>query len=141
MNSPKHSRRRDIRYPLHLAVSVKLGDKEIRARSENVSLGGILLSSAFMIPEGSAVGVDVGVAHPSQLGALLTARGKVVRVQTTPSGDFAVAVQLERPFRIPLQKLNKRSSSKRKGSPFLEGKLKSATTGSLHPAMAWHTET
>ena len=40
--------------------------------------------------------IDVGVAHPSQLGALLTARGKVVRVQTTPSGDFAVAVQLER---------------------------------------------
>jgi hypothetical protein len=99
------------------------------------------LSSTFMIPEGSAVGVDVGVTHPRQLGALLTAHGKVVRVQTRPGGDFAVAVQLERPFQIPLQKLNKRSSSKGKGSPFLEGKFRSSTTGGLHPAMAWHTET
>jgi hypothetical protein len=94
-----------------------------------------------MIPEGSAVGVDVGVAHLSDVGALLTARGKVVRVQTRPSGDLAVAVELERPFEIPLQTLNKRSRSKGKGSPFLEGKLRSATTGGLHSAMAWHTET
>ena len=141
MNSPHHTRRRDIRYPLHLPVSVKLADREIRARSENVSLGGILLSSALMIPEGSAVRVDVGVAHPTHLGALLTARGRVVRVQITASGDFAVAVQLERPFKIPLQNLNKRSSSKGKGLPFVEGKLRSATTGGLHSAMAWHTET
>ncbi len=141
MNSPQHSGWRDIRYPLHLPVLVKLADKEIRTRSENVSMGGILLSSAVMIPEGSAVGVDVGVAHLSHIGALLTARGKVVRVQTRPSGDFAVAVQLERPFKIPVQELNKRSSSKGKGSPFLEGKLRSATTGGLHSAMAWHTET
>jgi PilZ domain-containing protein len=141
INSPQRHRRRDIRYPLHLPVSLKLADKEIRTQSENVSLGGILLSSAFMIPEGSAVGVEVGVAHPSQLGALLTAKGKVVRVQTRPGGDFAVAVQLERPFEIPLQKLSKRSSSKGKGSPFLEGKLRSSTIGGPHSAMAWHTET
>jgi PilZ domain-containing protein len=141
MNSPQQSGRRDIRYPLHLPVAVKLADKEIRTRSENVSLGGILLSCALMIPEGSTVCVDVEVAHPSHLGALLTARGKVVRVQTRPSGDFAVAVQLERPFEIPLQKLNHRSSSKGQGSPFLEGKLRNANTGGLHSGMAWHTET
>lgn len=141
INSPQRHRRRDIRYPLHLPVSLKLADKEIRTQTENVSLGGILLSSAFMIPEGSAVGVEVGVAHLRQLGALLTAQGKVVRVQRRPSGDFAVAVQLERPFRIPLQKLNKRPSSKGKGSLFLEGKLRSATTGGLHSGVAWHTET
>jgi c-di-GMP-binding flagellar brake protein YcgR len=111
MTFPQHPKRRDIRYPLHLPVSLKLADKEIRTRSENVSLGGILLSSACMIPEGSTVGVNVGVAL-SHVGALLTARGKVVRVQPRPTGDFAVAVQLERPFEIPLQKLNKRSSSK-----------------------------
>jgi len=141
MNSPQHSGRRDIRYPLHLPVSVKLADKEIRTRSENVSLGGILLSSAVMIPVGSAVGVDVGVAHPSHLGALLTARGKVVRVQTRPSGDFGVAVQLERPFKIPLQKLNKRSSSKGKDHRFPKGTLRSSTTCGPHSAVAWHTET
>jgi hypothetical protein len=111
MNSPQDPKRRDIRYPLHLPVSLKLADKEIHTRSENVSLSGILLSSDFMIPEGSTVGVDVGVAHLSHVGALLTARGKVVRVQPRPSGDFAVAVQLERPFELPLQKLNKKSSS------------------------------
>ena len=112
MTFPQHPKRRDIRYQVQLPVSLKLADKEIRTRSENVSLGGILLSSVFMIPEGSTVGVNVGVAHLSHGGALLTARGKVVRVQPRPSGDFAVAVQLERPFEIPLQKLNKRSSSK-----------------------------
>ena len=141
MNSPQHSERRDIRYPLHLPVLVKLADKEIRTQSENVSLGGILLSSAFMIPEGSTVGVDVGVAQLSHVGALLTARGKVVRVQPKSSGDFAVAVQLERPFELPLQELNNGSSSKVKGSPFLEGKLRKATIGGLHSALAWHTET
>jgi len=140
MNSPQHPTRRDIRYPLHLPVSLKLADKEIHTRSENVSLGGILLSSAFMIPEGSTVGVDVGPAHLNYVGALLTARGKVVRVQSKPSGDFAVAVQLERPFDLPLQKPNKRSSSKEKGSPLPLGKLRSATS-SLHPTLAWHTET
>ena len=140
INSPQHPKRRDIRYPLHLPVSLKLAEKEIRTRSENVSLGGILLSSDCMIPEGSTVGVDVGVADLSHIGALLTARGKVVRVRPRPGGDFAVAVQLERPFEIPLQKLNKSSSSKGKGSSLLKEKLRSAPSG-LYPALVWHTAT
>ena len=52
-DSPQRSERRDVRYPLHLPVSLKVADKELHTRSENISLGGILLSSAFLIPEGS----------------------------------------------------------------------------------------
>jgi hypothetical protein len=57
-----HSERRDIRYPLHLPVSLKVADKELHTRSENISLGGILLSSASLIPEGSTAEVAFGVA-------------------------------------------------------------------------------
>ncbi len=54
MGSPQPQERRSIRYSLHLPVSVKLAHKEMHGRSENISLGGILLSSAFLIPVGSA---------------------------------------------------------------------------------------
>jgi hypothetical protein len=83
--------RRDVRYPLNLPVSVKLGDGEMRAHSENISLGGILLSSAFLIREGSTVELTIGVSHRP----LLSARGKVVRAQPTVSGNFAVAIAFE----------------------------------------------
>jgi hypothetical protein len=43
-DSPQPPERRDIRYPLHLPVSLKVADKKMHTRSENISLGGILLS-------------------------------------------------------------------------------------------------
>jgi hypothetical protein len=134
MTSPQRSERRDIRYPLNLPVSIRLARKEMRARSENISLGGILLSSAFLIPEGSTVEVNVGVANLADPGTLLSSRGKVVRVQPKTTGDFAVAIQLECPFKVPLQGLNSRSSQK--ASPFHQRK-----NSSQHFALAWHTET
>ena len=92
MPSPQRRERRDVRYPLNLPVSVKLGDGEMRAYSENISLGGILLSSAYLIPEGSTVELAIGVSQRP----LLSARGKVVRAQPTISGNFAVAIVFER---------------------------------------------
>jgi hypothetical protein len=91
MHSPQRQERRDVRYPLNLPVSVKLADKEMRACSENISLGGILLSSAFLIPEGSAVELAIGISHRP----LLSARGKVVRAQPRISGNFAVAIAFD----------------------------------------------
>ena len=91
MHPPQRRERRDVRYPLNLPVSVKLGDGEMRAHSENISLGGIFLSSAYLIPEGSTVELAIGVSHRP----LLSARGKVVRVQPTISGNFAVAIAFE----------------------------------------------
>jgi hypothetical protein len=71
--------------------SLLLGYQEMQVHSENISLGGILLSSAFPIPEGTTVDLAIGSPHLT----LLSARGKVVRVQPKLSGTFAVALVFE----------------------------------------------
>jgi len=91
MNSPQRQERRDARYPLNLPVSVKLDREEMRVESENINLGGILLSSAFPIPEGSTVNLAIGVSHVT----FLSARGKVVRVEAKIAGNFAVAIAFQ----------------------------------------------
>jgi hypothetical protein len=106
MHSPERSERRDIRYPLHLPVSLKVADKELHTRSENISLGGILLSSASLIPEGSTVEVAFAVASLPDTGTQSSVRGKVLRVQAKAAGDFAVAIVFEHPFRDGLQGLD-----------------------------------
>jgi len=106
MDTPQRSERRDIRYPLHLPVSLKVADKELHTRSENISLGGILLSSASLIPEGSAVEVAFGVASHPDTSKQSSVRGKVLRVQPKATGDFAVAIAFERPFRDGLEGLD-----------------------------------
>jgi hypothetical protein len=100
MNSPRLPNRRTLRYPLHLPVSIKLADREIPARSENISLNGILLSSDCVIPKGSAVELEVGVALLPDPGVLLTAKGKVIRLQLKNSGDFVMAIECEAPFEL-----------------------------------------
>ncbi len=91
MNSPQRQERRDARYPLKLPVSVKLDREEMRVQSENISVGGILLSSAFPIPVGSTVDLAIGASHRT----LLSARGKVVRVEAKIAGNFSVAIAFE----------------------------------------------
>jgi len=93
-----------MRYPLHLPVLVRMARKEMRARSENISLGGILLASDVLIPEGAAVEVVVGVQHLPDPGVLLSALGTVLRVQRKDGGDFGVAIRLERSFELPFTK-------------------------------------
>jgi PilZ domain len=103
MHSPQRTERRSARYPLRLLVSVKLADQEICARSENISLSGILLSSESLIPQGSAVALQVGIGQiPTPL--FLTACGRVLRVQSRASGNFAIAIECDRSFEIMKQK-------------------------------------
>jgi hypothetical protein len=78
--------------------------QEMHARSENISLGGILLASDIPIPEGAAVEVVVGVQHLPDPGVLLSALGTVLRVQRKDAGDFGVAIRLERSFELPFTK-------------------------------------
>ena len=94
--------RLDTRYPVNLPVSVKLAHKEMHAQSENISLGGILLSSASPIPKDSVVELAVGVAPPARPGTLLSARGKVLRAQPKATGGFAVAIKLDHSFKFEL---------------------------------------
>jgi hypothetical protein len=78
--------------------------KEMHARSENISMGGILLSSAFLIPEGSAVEVSIGVDHMPDPGILLSAHGKVLRAHPKDTGEFEMAIRLDSSFRLPRSK-------------------------------------
>jgi hypothetical protein len=141
MDSPQKPQRRSTRYPLNLPVSLILANKQLHARSENISLGGILLSSAIPISEGSKVEVAIGVAHLPQPGTQLGARGKILRVQPRVAGDFAVAIAFERPFEFSSQTLNSGSNYKvqeprraRREKPFLGNR-------SFYLGLAWHTET
>lgn len=103
--SPKSQERRGIRYSLNLPVSLTLAHKKFLARSESISLGGIRLSSASFIPEGSVVEVEVRIAHLPQPGTSLSARGKVLHVQPKATGDYAVAIAFERPIQFGVEEL------------------------------------
>ncbi len=143
MDSPQRHERRDFRYPLHLPVLIRIAQRrEMHARSENIGLSGILLSSAFLIPEGSAVEVSVGVEHTPEPGILLNARGKVLRVQPRDTGDFSVAIKLEEAFKLPLARNESPLSSNEKKPP-LPKPRKSAPVivGAMNLVPAWHTET
>jgi len=99
MSSPNELRK-NVRYPLHLPVTVKLGAAEIAARSENICRNGILLSSDFLMLKGSSVELAVHFAQSVEMGGSLMGRGKVLRVEPTVSGGFVVAIGCEVPFRI-----------------------------------------
>lgn len=102
MPSPQQAVRRDKRYSLKLPVSILVGDREIDTQSENICLGGILLSTASFIPRGLMVelSVRVGKLKPD---TFLTGRGEVVRVGLTNSGDFTVAIECEHAFELTEQ--------------------------------------
>jgi hypothetical protein len=145
MNSPKTPDRRGMRYSLNLPVSLTLAHKKVTARSENISLGGILLSSAFPIPEGSVVDVAVRVAALPQPGTEMSARGKVLRVQPKETGDFSVAVVFDRPIEFSFD-LKSRTDAKIAGDEIEarripQQKTKAATAGTTSAASAWLMET
>ena len=106
MPFPQQPLRRHVRYPLHLPVSLRLDDRELRTQSENISVKGILLSSASLIPEGAIVDLTVSVGTSPTPSVFLFARGKVLRVHQKVSGNFAVAIECERPFGLTRQTVN-----------------------------------
>jgi hypothetical protein len=141
MDSSQRTERRGIRYPLQLPVSLKLAHKEIHARTEIIGLWGMLLSSAFLIPEGSTVQVAIGIAQLPAPGTQLSARGKVLRVHPKPTGDFGVAIAFESPFELGLQSLNLGSGCPEKRPRLVQEKNRTVTKHGLHLVAAWYTET
>jgi hypothetical protein len=159
MISPQlRKERRDFRFPLHLPVLVRMPPlKEMHARSENISMGGILLSSAFLIPEGSAVEVSIGVDHMPDPGILLSAPGKVLRVRPKDTGEFELAIRLDSSFRLPHSKTDsvttdsvKLDAVKAGAAPRPQEKKPPASVALRNPLissrgllldLAWQTET
>jgi len=136
MNSPQRQERRDVRYPLHLPVLIRMSHKEMHTRSVNISLGGILLSSDVLIPEGSTVEVAVGVKHMPDPGILLSARGKVLRAEPKEAGDYAVAIKLDRCFELgAADRESRRKKPKAVPTPV------TIRRPAVPFAMAWDTET
>ena len=112
----------------------------MQARSENISLGGILLSSAFLIPEGSEVDVAVRVAALPQPGTEMTARGKVIRVEPKTTGNFSVAVVFDRPIEFSFD-LKPGAGRQIEASQLPQRKSKAASAGGMSVASAWLMET
>jgi hypothetical protein len=133
--------RREMRYPLHLPVLIRMARQEMQARSENISLGGILLSTDCLIPEGTLVEVAVGVKHTTDPGILLSARGKVLRAQPTASGDFALAIRLERSFQLPRTGREPQKLTIVKAPPLRNREKNKAVFYRAPYILAWHTET
>lgn len=134
---PQRQERREFRYPLHLPVVLRNGKNEVRARSENISLGGILLSSASPVAEGSTVEVAVGVQHMPDTGILLNARGTVLRVGQNQAGEFTLAIKLDRSFQLPRGRESRAQNIEAVQVP----KVKAAIQLRTRDTHAWHMET
>ena len=96
--------RRYRRFPLRYPVSVKfdLGDSvaELRAISNNISLGGVLLEADSAIPQHCDVSFTMMVRGHHIIGPTqIVGEGEVVRVEPHASGTgFAIAVECKRPI-------------------------------------------
>jgi hypothetical protein len=93
-------RRFNLRYPVHVKFHSGSLVSELDAVSRNVSLGGMLLETAAVIPQHSPVSflmtVQAGrMVHPIKLAG----EGEVVRVENVAAGaGFAVAVECKHPI-------------------------------------------
>ena len=99
MDSPE--RRRSPRYLVQFPVAVTLVPSRISAsaRSENISVNGILLASDVLILEGYVVELLIQIGSS----LVLTGRGQVLRIDSRPSANFAMAVACDAAFHIAHQ--------------------------------------
>jgi len=98
--SERRYRRFNLRYPVHVTFHAGSSSAELDGVSRNVSVGGMLLETAAMIPQHSPVSFFMTVqggriAHPIEL----VGEGEVVRVEASGAGaGFAVAIECKRPI-------------------------------------------
>jgi PilZ domain len=91
-------RRFDLRYPVQVKFLSGSRISELDAVSRNVSLGGMLLEMASLIPQNSRVSFRMTVHGGRVLRPIeLAGEGEVVRVEHT-GGEFAIAVRCKRPI-------------------------------------------
>lgn len=92
-------RRFDLQYPVHLKFVSGDLVSELDAVSRNVSLGGMLLETARVIPQHSPVSFLMTVHGGRIVRPIeLAGHGEVVRVERSGEAGFAIAVQCKNPI-------------------------------------------
>jgi c-di-GMP-binding flagellar brake protein YcgR len=93
--------RNAVRFPLHLAVTLKTPTAECRAETIDISGGGVLFRVETAVEVGSAVEFTVsmpGEALGSERDVLVKCKGTVVRCSEDASGRSAAVVINEYKF-------------------------------------------
>ena len=96
----RQHRRFSLRYPVNVRFDLGNSVSELRAVSNNISIGGVLLEADSTIPQHCDVSFIVTVrGHPIVGPTQIIGEGKVVRVEPHASGaGFAIAVRCKRPI-------------------------------------------
>lgn len=95
----KH-RRFELRYPVNVKFAQGSSVSEMRAVSNDISVGGLLLEAESRIPQNCDVSFTVMVKGHHVVGPTkIVGEGQVVRVEPHRSGaGFAIALRCERPI-------------------------------------------
>ena len=93
-------RRFSLHYPVNVKFDLGTSVTELRAFSNNISLGGVLLQSDSAIPQHCDVSFVVTVRGHQIVGPIqIAGEGEVVRVEPHSSGTgFAIAVKCKHPI-------------------------------------------
>jgi PilZ domain len=96
----RRHRRFNLQFPVSLSFSSHDGVREINAVSANISIGGVLLKAADVVPPHTQVSLVMEVKGPwSHRPVRLVAKGEVVRVENLGAdGGFAIAIQCRQPI-------------------------------------------
>lgn len=100
----RHQKRRHRRFSLRYPVNLKFGlgnsVSELRAISNNISMGGVLLEAESAVPQHCDVSFVMTVrGHHIISPTQIVGEGEVVRVEPHSSGaGFAIAVECKRPI-------------------------------------------
>jgi len=100
MAQKRRYRRFSLRYPVSVKFGLGKTVSELRAISNNISIGGVLLETDSAIPTHCDVSFTVMVRGHDIIGSIqIVGEGEVVRVEPRSSGaGFAIAVQCKRPI-------------------------------------------
>ena len=93
-------RRFELRFPVSLNLPAQQNVRELKATTQNVSIGGLLVNVADYIPPHTQLTFTMEVrSSATSRPVRLLGRGEVVRVEPLGSGlGFAVAVECYRPI-------------------------------------------
>ena len=86
-------RRLRLRYPVHLKIESPDTECELDAMSHDVSIGGLLLETSFVIPDHSRVSFIMKITDDQLVRPVeLEGNGEIVRVESRADQKFRIAV-------------------------------------------------